>query len=87
MGRQQSTKDADGGFKHLWPRVHIERHELYDVLDCRIKPLDIAHHHESVEGVNKRQRVIACNVIGCQFVATGSMNNLALAAGDVLLRV
>ena len=54
MGRQQSPEDADGGFKHLWPGVHIERHRLYDVLDCRIKPLNITHHYECVKGVDKR---------------------------------
>lgn len=54
MGRQQSSEHANGGFKHLWPRVHIERDERYDVLDCRIKPLNVAHHYESVEGVDKR---------------------------------
>ena len=87
MGRQQSSEDADGGFKHLWPRIHVERHRLYNILDCGIKPLDIAHHYESVESVYKRYGVISCNVVGCPFVTADPMNNLVLAVGDVLLRV
>lgn len=53
MSRQQSPEDADGGFKHLWPGVHIERHNIYDVLDRSIEALNITHHYEGVEGVDK----------------------------------
>ena len=84
MGGEQTSEDTDGGFKDLWPCVYVERDELDDVLDCRIKPSNIAHHHKCVEDVDQCHRVVACNVIGCPVVAVDLMSNSAFTGGDVL---
>lgn len=87
MGGQQTSEDTDGGFKNLWPRVHVERDGLDDVLDSRIEPFNIAHHHKRVEDVDQCHRVIACDVVGSPVITIDTINNSAFAVGDVLLRV
>ena len=52
MGGEQTSEDTDGGFENLWPCVRVERDRLNNVLDCRIKPLNIAQHNEGVEDVD-----------------------------------
>ena len=84
MGGQQTSEDTDGGFEDLWPCVHVERNGLDDILDGRIKPLNIAHHNECVEDVNQCHGVISCNVIGSPVVTIDLMNNLIFAAGGSL---
>ena len=87
MGGQQTSEDTDGGFEDLWSCVHVERDGLDDILDSRIKPSNIAHHHERVEDVDQCHGVIACNVVGSPVVAIDPMNNLVFPTGGVLLRV
>lgn len=52
MGGEQTSENADGGFEDLWPCVHVERDGFDDILDRPVKPLSVAHHHESVEDVD-----------------------------------
>jgi hypothetical protein len=84
MGGQQTSEDTDGGFEDLWPCVHVERDELDDILDSRVKPLNIAQHYECVEAINQCHGVVACDVIGSPVVTTDPMNNLVFAAEGLL---
>jgi len=75
MGGQQTSENADGGFENLWPCVHVERDRFDNVLDCRIEPLNIAHHHKRVEDIDERHGIIACNIIGSPVVTADPVNN------------
>ena len=52
MGGQQTSEDTDSDFENLWSCVHVERDGPDDILDRSIKPLDIAHDHKRIKGVD-----------------------------------